>query len=121
MDTILAFTNFIAHFLIGLFFLLFGIYNLFNWKKHSAALARQDIPSATLVIFIAGMWQAIAGFMIITYWCASLAALSLIIFVIIVLMVFHCYWFIAGEKKSYYVPVFMGSLITLGALLLLLN
>ncbi|OGT47164.1 MAG: hypothetical protein A3E83_05250 [Gammaproteobacteria bacterium RIFCSPHIGHO2_12_FULL_41_20] len=112
----------IAHFLIGFYFLFFGIWNIYHWRPTLSLLNQKNLPHPWLLLPLAIAWQSIAGIMIICGIFIKLAALSLIPFTLISICIIHQFWKHTGELRNLNLIIFVANLtVTCASLLLLLN
>jgi putative oxidoreductase len=107
---------------IGLYYVLFGFWNIYHWRPSLNIMTEKNFPLPFLVLPIGIFWQIATGSMIIFGSYVKLAALSLIVFTIIGINIFHDFWNHKGELRRLNMTVFIANItISIGALLLLLN
>lgn len=112
----------LAHTLIGLLFVCGGLFNIYHWRSLMEALIQRGVPHPWFVLPIGIAWETIAGMFIILGIFVKLAALSLIPFTIISVLMIHCFWKHHGETRALHMGIFITHFtVTLGALVLLLN
>lgn len=122
MNTIYLGLPFLAHFLIGFFYAFFGFWNIYHWRPSLDVMMNKGIPHAYFVLTIGIACQVLAGFMIIFGFFTKLAALVLIPFTIIAVLIFHPFWKMKGEHRALNMSIFIANLtMSLGALLLLIE
>ena len=122
MDSLLLNSIPLAHILIGSYFVFFGFWNIYHWYSLIEVLLEKHIPLPWLAMSFGIAWQVIAGFMIMFGIYVKFAALSLILFTLLAVYLFHHFWKFKGEHRKHSLILFVTNLsITLGALLLLLN
>lgn len=110
----------LAHFLIGFYFVFYGFWNIYHWIPILEVMAKRGIPHPYFLLPLGILLQVIAGFMIIFNLYAVFAALALIPFTIIVVMIFHPFWIYRGELRILNLSIFLANMtVTLGALLLI--
>lgn len=113
---------FLAHTLIGFYFVFAGIWNIYHWVPTMEAMIQKNIPHPWLVLSIGIAWQTVAGILIFLGVFVKLAALTLIPFTIISVLIFHPFWKFRGETRALHMSIFLCNMtMTLGALLLLMN
>ena len=106
--------------LVGLFFLFFGIWNALHWQPTVNVMVEQKIPCANLLLLFGIVWEIIAGTLIIAGFYVQWAALSLIPFNIIAVLIYHQFWKFDGPLRTLNTIIFVTNLTSsLGALLLL--
>jgi putative oxidoreductase len=111
----------LAHLLIGYFFVFFGFLNIFHWKANLQAMSQKALPTPAIILILGIAWQTIAGLMIMLNIHAKLAALLLIPFTIVSVLIFHPFWQFKGGQRTLNMAMFVSNMtVTLGALLLLL-
>lgn len=121
MNTMTAFLPVFGHFLIGLYFVFFGVWNIYHWRPTIDIMLQDHIPSPIFLMSIGTSCQIILGVMIMCNIYIRLAALLLIVFTVFSSLVFHPFWNYSGEKKKYQMSKFIDNLtITMGALILLI-
>lgn len=111
----------LAHLLIGFYFVFFAFWNIYHWSPLLGAMTEANLPHPYLLLPIGIGWQFTAGLLIILGIWIKLAALSLIIFTLIAVFIFHPFWKHKGNLYALNLTVFMANLtIGVGALLLLI-
>jgi putative oxidoreductase len=121
MDSVLVFIPTLAHFLIGFLFTFAGVRNIYHWRPILITMNEENIPHPWLLLPIGISWQIIAGVMIMCNIYVKLAALSLIPFTVISVLMFHPFWKFHGEMRSLNFSLFLVNITTtLAALFLLL-
>ena len=122
MDSILIALPIVGRFLIGFFYVFFGIWNLNHWSPTLDAMWQKRIPLAVILLALGILTQTICGLMIIFGIYVKLAALILIPFVIIVVNIFHAFWQFEGEIRQLNFLCYITHMTSsLAALILLLN
>lgn len=112
----------VAHFLIGCFFVFFGFINVEEWDYNVQTMKQKKIPFPKLVLFIGITWQIIAGLMVVAGVYLKFAALSLILFTVIAVLMFHSFWRYQGkEREVSRLIFFIHATVTISALLLLMK
>jgi uncharacterized membrane protein YphA (DoxX/SURF4 family) len=118
MSNILLFS---AHTLIGLYFVFFGVWNIYHWFSILECLSRRDIPHPYLWLSVAIVWEILAGMLIILGIFVKIAAFSLVPFVFLSIWMFYDFWNHTGDKKKFSIVMLVSNLtIALGALCLLM-
>lgn len=119
---ILDLSPLIGRILIGLFFCFFGIWNLAHWHPTLEAMQQKKIPLACCFLALGIGWQMLLGFYIVIGLWVQLSAILLIIFTIVSVFLFHCFWCFNGEERRLNLLLFVTHLTaTLGGLLLLIH
>ncbi len=110
-----------SHFLIGFYFVFFGLWNIYHWKPMIEVMLNKKIPSPILLLSIAIGWQVVCGIMIMFGLLVNLAALLLIPFTVLIVFLLHPFWDFTGELRKQHMALFITNFtMTLGALILLL-
>ena len=121
MDSLHATLFIISHVLIGFYFTFFGLWNIYHWKPMIEVMLQKRIPSPLFLLSIAIGWQIICGVMIMFSILTKLAALLLIPFTVLIILMLHSYWDYKGELRKQHMALFVTNFtISLGALILLL-
>jgi uncharacterized membrane protein YphA (DoxX/SURF4 family) len=112
----------ISRFLIALFFLIFGVLNLRARKAIIPAMIEKNIPFAGFVFYLGVLYEVFFGIAMACDFYTSFAALSLILFVVIAICIFHPFWTMSGELRLLNQIIFItNSTIVIGALLGLID
>lgn len=112
----------IAHTLIGLYFAIYGVLNIYQWRPTLETMARKGIPHPYFFLSIGIVWQFTAGLLIMIGMLVKIAALSLIPFTVIAVFIFHDFWNHTRELRRESMGMFISNMtVTLGTLILLLN
>jgi uncharacterized membrane protein YphA (DoxX/SURF4 family) len=121
MNTFYPILPFLAHTLIGCYFIFLGVWNIYHWFSTLECMSRRDIPHPYLWLSIVILWQSIAGILIVLGVFIKLAALTLIPLVFITLWMLYDFWNHSGDKRKGSQMMFATHItIILGALILLL-
>ncbi len=108
-------------FLIGFYFLFFGLWNGYHWKPTIEAMVSKKIPFASPLLAFGIFLQSIAGTAIILGIGIKIAAAVLIPFDLVAVFIFHNFWCMQGEIRRLNMIIFISNTTaTLGALILLL-
>ncbi len=122
MNPFSYYSQIIAHFLIGAFFVFFGFLNIEQWRYNIETMKQKNIPFPQVILFIGITWQIIAGMMVVAGVYIQIAALLLIVFTVIAVLMFHSFWNYQGEeRKTSKLIFFVHMTVTISALLLLLR
>ena len=112
----------LGRFFVGFYFAGFGLWNIYHWRPFTRVLIEKNIPLPFVVLPLGIFWQMAAGTMIMFDSYVKGASLSLIIFTVISITIFHDFWNHAGEVRRLNLNLYLANLtISVGALLLLLN
>jgi putative oxidoreductase len=107
---------------IGFYFAGTGLFNISQWRLTLTAMIEKNIPLPFLVLPLGIFWEISAGTMIMFNSYVKLAALSLIVFTVIGITMFHDFWNHEGEVRKLNRIIFIANLtISIGALLILAN
>lgn len=74
------------------------------------------IPSAGVLVWIAGLAELAGGLAIATGFLARIAAAGLVVFLVITTYAFHDFWNLAGAERQTQMVQFMKNLAILGGL-----
>ncbi len=119
MDVLLSFVPILGRFLFGFFFVFFGGWNTIHWRPTLDAMRQKKIPLANLLLWFGIFLETLSGLMIIFGVYVRLAALLLIPFVLVSIIMFHPFWRLQGEIRMLNMFIFITHITaTLGALLL---
>ena len=122
MDSLHSILLLMSHFLIGLYFTFFGLWNIYHWKPITELMLQKKLPSPLFVLSIAIGWQVICGVMIMCGFLVKLAAGLLIPFTVSIVFLLHSFWDFKGELRKQHMALFITNFtISLGALILLLS
>ncbi len=111
----------LIHVLIGLYFAFFGFWNIYHWVPIVQTMMQKRLPVPYLLLAMGITWQIVAGCMIVLGFLVKLAAISLIPFTIIAVIIFHPFWQFKGEVLRLNFTIFVANFtIGLGALLSLI-
>jgi putative oxidoreductase len=122
MNAILSSLPVLGHVLIGLYFVFFGIWNIYHWRPTIDVMLEDKIPSPILLMSIGVSCQIILGAIIMSNIQIKIAALLLIVFTLFSVFMFHPFWKYKSDKRKYHMNKFADNLtVTMGALILLLN
>lgn len=120
MDMLLPMTPLAGRFLIGMYFVFFGFWNIYHWRPLLNTLIQKSIPLPFILLPLGLFWQITAGIMIVFGSSIKIAALSLALFTLVGAFIFHDYWNQKGEHHRLNKNIFITKLtIILGALLIL--
>lgn len=121
MDNLHVVLLFISHFLIGFYFIFFGLWNIYHWKPITEVMLQKKLPSPLLLLSIAIGWQMICGGMILFGFLVKLAAILLIPLTVFIAFLLHSFWDFHGELRKQHMALFITNFtMCFGALLLLL-
>lgn len=122
MDSILPLLPILGRAFVGLYFVIFGFWNIYHWRPFLQIMVQRNIPLPFLLLPFGIFWQIATGSMIMFGSYVRLASFSLILFTLIGVYIFHDFWNFKGELRRLNMTLFMANLtISIGALLLLLN
>lgn len=130
-----------GRFLIGSFFIFSAVYKIIDWAESERALVNV-FGDWQVYISQSAMWQQIfsflmvwawvvlaafigleliAGFCIIMGWKVKGSAVCLSVFLVVMTVLLHHFWFLAGEKKEMHMMLFFKNMAIIGALFLLMT
>lgn len=122
MNTIHFFFSSLGAFLVGFYFVFFGVWNAFHWTAIKNAMSLKKIPLPALVLTLGIIFETTSGSLLMLGIYVQFAALLLIPFTLIAIFMFHAFWRHEGELRQLNLVIFVTNLIcTLGALCLLLG
>lgn len=114
--------SYIAHFLIGFFFIYFGFSNFQQRTIIIEIMSKKSVPFASLVFYLGILTQTLCGLLIILNTMVLFAAIILIIFDIVAVLLFHQFWTLEGELRRLNLIIFITNLtVVLGTLLILID
>lgn len=107
---------------IGIFFVFFGMWNSYHWRPTLEAMRQKHIPIASVVLWFGIILETLCGLMLIVGYHTPIAALLLIPFTLVSIVMFHHFWTFSGEIRRLNMLCFITNLTaTMGALLILLG
>lgn len=113
---------FIAHFLIGFFFIYFGFSNFLQRTTIIDVMSEKGIPLASLVFYLGIITETLCGVLIIVNTMVLFAAIILIVFDIVAVLLFHQFWQYDGELRRLNLIIFITNLtVVLGSLIILID
>jgi putative oxidoreductase len=122
MNNALAMLPMMGRILIGAYFAVFGLWNIYHLRPYIKELVDKNFPLPFVALPLGIFWQITAGVMIMFNSYVKVAALSLILFTVLGITLFHDFWNHEGEKRRMNLRLFIANLtISVGALLLLLS
>lgn len=121
METIMPFLPTLGKWLIGCYFIFFGIWNIYHWKPITDVMLEDRIPSPVLLFSIGVSLQTLLGMMILGDIYIKVTAMLLMLFTVLSSFLFHPFWRFSGEKRKLHLTKFVENFtLTLGALFLLM-
>ncbi len=131
---------FVGRFLISLFFIFSAIYKILDWTESERALTAvfgdwQVYVSAAsfwqqffsflmnwtwLILAIIIFLEFIAGICIIIGYKVKMASAVLVLFLALITVLLHHFWFLSGDRKEVQMMFFFKNMAVLGSLLLLM-
>ncbi|MDX2346204.1 MAG: DoxX family protein [Legionella sp.] len=109
-------------FLIGAYFVFFGIWNACHWRATRDVMADKNIPLPALTLTFGIILESIAGIALMLNIYIQFAALLLIPFTLAAIFIFHAFWTDKSETRGLNMTIFITNLTcTLGALCLLIK
>ncbi|MDF1677775.1 MAG: DoxX family protein [Legionellaceae bacterium] len=122
MNAIIASLPTAGTFLIGFYFVFFGIWNTCHFTDTYTFMRTKEIPFSTFLLGLGISLQTLAGGLLMTGLYVPIAALVLIPFNLVAVFIFHDFWNKEGEFRRLNMIIFIANLTaTLGALCLLLS
>ncbi|MCH9689708.1 MAG: DoxX family membrane protein [Gammaproteobacteria bacterium] len=120
MDTIHLFAPSLGAFLVGFYFVFFGVWNACHWSPTKQVMSLKKIPSSALILSIGITFQIILGSLLMLGIYIQFAAIMLMPFTLIASFIFHDFWASEGELWRLNFIIFTSNLTcSLGALCLL--
>lgn len=121
MSTLTSTIIILTHVLIGSYFVFYAFWNIYHWGPILKTMADRGIPHPYLILPLGILIQAIAGYLIMFGLYVHLAAIVLIPFTLITVVIFHPFWKFQGEARILNFSIFLVNVtVTIAALLLLL-
>tara|TARA_Y100000588_G_scaffold392043_2_gene502581 strand:+ start:856 stop:1251 length:396 start_codon:yes stop_codon:yes gene_type:complete len=122
LDLVLTWLPFIGRLLIGLFFLFFGFWNIFHWQATISVMSQRHIPLPSFVLIIGILLQMLCAIFIILGIYLKLSALALILFTLVAVHIFHCFWHMDGMARQLNFVIYITHMTsTIGGLMLLIH
>lgn len=122
MDALFYYLPTLGHILIGLYFVYFGVWNIYHWRPTIDVMLEDHIPSPVFFLSIGLSCQIILGVMIMCNIHIKIAALLLIILTVFSVFMFHPFWKFKGDRKKHHLSQFVDNVtIIIGTLILLIN
>jgi putative oxidoreductase len=122
MENLLAWLPALGRIFVGFYFAIFGFWNIYHWRPFLNTMIKRNIPLPFMLLPLGIFWQISTGTMIMFGSYVKLAAVSLILFTLIGVYIFHDFWNHQGELRRLNMTLFIGNLtISIGGLLLLLT
>jgi len=85
-------------------------------------MSKKSVPFASLVFYLGILTQTLCGLLIILNTMVLFAAIILIIFDIVAVLLFHQFWTLEGELRRLNLIIFITNLtVVLGTLLILID
>jgi putative oxidoreductase len=109
---------YVGRFLIGAYFLIAGIRNVFKFNLHTELLAGKNMPNTQITLAIALAAQILGGAMVAFGFWPALGALALIAFTVAATLVYHDFWNHMGEERMSHLNSVLTNLALIGGLLL---
>ncbi len=107
-------------FLVGSYFVFFGVWNTCHWRTTRDVMASQHIPLPAFTLTFGIGLQTLAGIALMLGVYIQIAAFLLMPFTLISIFIFHAFWMDNSEARQLNMIIFITNLTcTLGALCLL--
>ncbi len=107
----------VGRFLLGLIFVLSGIFKIPGWENTIGFMAAKGVPLAPLFLLGAIVVEIGAGTALIAGYRARLAAAALAAFSIVAALIFHNFWTLSGAAQQGEMVHFLKNLSIAGGLL----
>jgi putative oxidoreductase len=107
-----------ARILLALMFVMAGFSKLGSIAGTAGYIASQGLPAPQLLAVGVGLFEVVAGVMLIIGWQARWAALALAAFTLLASVIFHAFWAVPAEQQMVQQLMFMKNLSVVGGLLL---
>ena len=107
-----------GRFLIGAYFLISGVRNVFKFQAHTEILSGKNMPNSQITLAIALAAQILGGAMVAFGFWPALGALALIAFTVAANLVYHDFWNHMGEERMSHLNSVLTNLALIGGLLL---
>lgn len=122
MDSLSDHLPLIARFLIGFYYVFFGLWNVYHWTPILQVMIQRRIPLPWVTLQAGILLQIITGGMIMTGMFAGFAALLLLPFTVMAVFIFHPFWHHRAEQFRLHFAVFTANLtVGVGALLMIIG
>lgn len=117
LDTFKTPLTLIARVLLALMFVLAGFSKLGSIVGTAGYIASQGLPAPELLAVGVGVFEVVAGVMLIIGWQARWAALALAGFTLVASAIFHAFWAVPAAQQMVQQLMFMKNLSVVGGLL----
>ena len=102
---------------LALLFLWSGYTKFAYMAANVAYMKAYGMPAAELLIWAAGVFELIAGAMLVLGWKARWAALALAVYSAVAALIFHRYWSVPADQVLDQQTHFMKNVAIIGGLL----
>ncbi len=103
--------------LLGLIFVLSGVFKIPGWEGTLGYIAAKGVPFAPLFLIAAVIVEIGAGFALILGYQARIAAALLAVFSVVAALIFHSFWAFAGFEQQAEMANFLKNLSIAGGML----
>jgi putative oxidoreductase len=110
----------LARLMLGGAFVVFGVRNIANLDRLTAAMEKKNLPSARLAMMTGIGMQIVGGALVATGILAWLGALILIVFLYAAVYLFHDFWAYSGAERTPHLNAWITNTALAGGFLLVL-
>ena len=103
--------------LLGLIFVLSGIFKIPGWEGTLGFMAAKGVPFAPLFVVGAIVLEIVGGLAVIVGFQARIAAAALAVFSVLAALIFHNFWTLTGFEQQGEMVHFLKNLAMAGGLL----
>ncbi len=105
--------------LLGLYFLVPGIFKFTSWDQHMALMDLHNVPLAPPLLVVAGVTNIIGGLMLIANRHVRLVSLGFAVYIVLVNYFLHDFWNFSALTAQHETQNFIKNLGILAGLLVL--
>jgi len=107
----------VARLLMAMMFVAAGISKLTGLEGTAGYIASVGLPAPQVLALATGLFEVVAGVLLIIGWQARWAALALAAFTVLASLIFHRYWSMPADKQMIQQLMFFKNLAITGGLL----
>jgi putative oxidoreductase len=107
----------VARLLLALMFVLAGFSKLGSIAGTAGYIASKGLPMPQVLAVGTGVFEVVAGLMLVVGWQARWAALALALFTLLASVIFHAFWSMPADQQMMQQLMFMKNLSIVGGLL----
>lgn len=116
----IGFTARLGRIILGLFFVVAGLFNIVQWQSNLQTLLTEGVPSASIFLAIAIAIQIIFGALMIFGTLQRTCAILQILLIILSAPFFLNFWTMTGQIEATTFADFITSIAIIGGLILVI-